>query len=222
MTIAHRGGHNEQAVGSRSIVKEEVECKLINDATGKYLSKLGAKHVDCSQGRCNESTDLVNGVKKANSNGAEIFTSIHMNNAYSSKQNKAMGVEIWVYKDKFKEAEQVLNKLVALGFKNRGIKSMVREGKNLYELKQTTGRAMIIECGFVESTVDMDLYKKLGADKIGQVIAEGLTGKTVKKKETRYSVKVSGMTDQKRQQLIIDFLKENKFNYKAEKYEVEI
>ena len=38
---------------------------------------------------------------------------------------------------------------------------------------------MIIEVCFVEATKDVELYKKLGADKIGKAIAEGILNKNI-------------------------------------------
>lgn len=40
---------------------------------------------------------------------------------------------------------------------------------------------MIIEVCFVEATKDVELYKKLGADKIGKAIAEGILNKNIYK-----------------------------------------
>lgn len=79
------------------------------------------------------------------------------------------------YNDNFIEAKRVVDNLGKLGFKNRGIKN----NKNLYELKYTIMKAMIVEVCFVEAVKDVELYKTLGYDKIGKNIAEGLIGKEI-------------------------------------------
>lgn len=173
MKIAHRGGHNHQATGAVGIINEVIEDRKVNEALGKYLSQLGIEHLDVTPGNCDSNSDLAYGVNKANNWGADLFVSIHFNKAYNS-YNGAIGSEVCVYSN-LPEAQRVVNKLSSLGFVNRGQK--VRTG--LYELKNTSMKAMIVEVCFCEATEDVALYKKLGADAIGKAIAEALTGKTV-------------------------------------------
>lgn len=118
-------------------------------------------------------TDLAYGVNNANSWGAELFVSIHFNKAYNS-YNGAIGSEVCVYSTN-DIAQRVVNALGSLGFKNRGQK--VR--KELYELKNTSMNAMIVETCFVEATEDVALYRRLGPDAIGKSIAEAIANKKV-------------------------------------------
>ena len=60
--------------------------------------------------------------------------------------------------------------MAALGFTNRGVKTST----SLYVLKNTKSPALLIEVCFVDDKDDCNLYKKVGADKIGKAIAEGL------------------------------------------------
>ena len=53
-----------------------------------------------------------------------------------------------------------------LGFKNRGVK----DGSNLYVIKNTRCTAILIEVCFVDNKQDADLYNKLGYTKIAQAI----------------------------------------------------
>ncbi len=61
-----------------------------------------------------------------------------------------------------------------MGFNNRGIK----DGSNLYVIRNTKAKAMLIELFFIDS-VDVELYKKVGADIIGKAIAEGIMGQVI-------------------------------------------
>lgn len=179
MKIAIRRGHNRQAIGSVGLVSEVEENEKILASTIKYLKQLGHQVLDVSPGNMTSSSDLAYGVKKANDYGADVFISIHCNKAYNS-YNGAIGSECYVYSksDKFKDeviAQRIVNNFGALGFKNRGVK----ESNAFYELKNTKMEAVIVECFFVEATEDVALYKKLGSDKLGQAIAEGITNQKV-------------------------------------------
>ena len=179
MKIAIRRGHNRQAIGSVGLVNEVIENENILDPTIKYLKQLGHEVLDVSPSNMTSASDLAYGVKKANDWGADLFVSIHNNKAYNT-YNGAIGSECYVYSktDNHKDeviAQRIVNNLGALGFKNRGVK----ESTSFYELKNTKMNAVIVECFFVEATEDVALYKKLGADKLGKAIAEGIANKKV-------------------------------------------
>lgn len=206
MKIAVRGGHTERCTGSVGIIKELTEDRLVKDAVIKYLKQLGHTVLDVTPPvnyTSNEGTDLAYGVNKANSWGANMFVSIHFNNAYKT-YNGAIGTEVCVY-NKFTEAQRVVDGIASLGFKNRGQKV---QGNGLYELRETTMKSMIIEVCFVEATKDVEIYRKSGADKVGKVIAEAIANKKVPdpkpptntntgKKETYYRVCVGSFKDKK-------------------------
>ena len=178
MKIAIRRGHNRKAIGSVGLVNEVIENENILKPTINYLKKLGHEVLDVSPSDMDSDSDLAYGVNKANTWGADLFVSIHCNKAYNS-YNGAIGAEAYVYSksDGFKDeeiAQRIVNKLGSLGFKNRGVK----EGA-YYELKNTKMNAVIVECFFVEATEDVALYKRLGADKLGKAIAEGIANKVV-------------------------------------------
>ena len=173
--ITHRRGHNFQSVGSRLLIKEEIECDKINKSLGKYLDQLGEQHKDVSPGNMSSSKDLKYGVDMSNSLKADLFASIHMNSSPGEVEG-ALGCEVWVYSDKeLIQAKRVCQELEKLGFKNRGVKV----NPEYYELKNTKCKAMIIEVCFVNSKTDVEIYNKVGYDAIGKAIAQGLTGKTI-------------------------------------------
>lgn len=173
MKIAVRGGHNFLAKGACGIIDETTEDRKVKDAVIKYLKQAGHSVLDVTPSNMDSSADLAYGVNKATNWGAELFISIHFNKAYDS-YNGAIGSEVCVY-NTFDMAQRVVNKLGSLGFKNRGQK--VRQG--LYELRKTSCKAMIVEVCFVEATEDVALYRKLGYDRIGMAIAEGVCGKSL-------------------------------------------
>lgn len=170
MKIAVRGGHCPNVPGSSALIDELTEDRLVKNAVIKYLKQLGINVLDVTPPDTNStsSSDLSYGVNEANNWGADLFVSIHFNNAYSS-YNGALGTEVCVYSE-YDTAKRVVNKMASLGFKNRGQK--VRTG--LYELRHTSMKSMIVEVCFVEATEDVALYKKLGYDKIGKTIAEAI------------------------------------------------
>ena len=168
--IAVRGGHCPKVPGARGILDELTEDRKVKDAVIKYLKQLGNEVLDVTppDSISTSSADLAYGVNKANNWGADLFVSIHFNKAYDS-YNGALGSEVCVYSTHV-IAKRVVDALGALGFKNRGQK--IRTG--LYELRNTSMKSMIVETCFVEATDDVALYRKLGPDAIGKVIAEAI------------------------------------------------
>ncbi len=65
----------------------------------------------------------------------------------------------------------MLNNIVSLGYTNRGIK----DGSNLYVIRNTKAKSMLIECCFCDNSGDMNRYN---ADKMADAIVKGLVGKT--------------------------------------------
>ena len=175
MKIAVRGGHCPKVTGASALINELTEDRKVKDSVIKYLKELGHTVLDVTppDSTNTSSSDLAYGVNKANNWGAELFISIHFNKAYNSYTG-AIGSEVCVYSN-FDIAKRVVDGLASLGFKNRGQK--VRN--NLYELKNTKMKSMIVEVCFVEATEDVALYKKLGPDTVGKAIAEAIANKKV-------------------------------------------
>lgn len=178
MKIAVRGGHCPKVTGASALLNELTEDRKVKDAVIKYLKQLGHEVLDVTppDSTSTSSADLVYGVNKANEWGADLFVSIHFNKAYNS-YNGAIGSEVCVYST-HEIAQRVVNALAGLGFKNRGQK--IR--KELYELRNTSMKAMIVETCFVEATEDVELYRKIGADAIGKAIAEAIVNKKLENK----------------------------------------
>ncbi|EPS46810.1 N-acetylmuramoyl-L-alanine amidase, partial [Clostridium botulinum A1 str. CFSAN002368] len=105
----------------------------------------------------------------ANNNNVDLYVSIHFN-CYNGN---AYGTEILTYEGKeLLEARKVLNNICSLGYTNRGIK----DGSNLYVLKHTKAKAMLIECCFCDNSGDMNRFN---AENMADAIVKGLVGTTV-------------------------------------------
>ena len=104
-------------------------------------------------------------VKSSNNCGAELFLPIHCN---ASAAHTGYGVECWTYKcNKHEAAKRICSNMEKPGFRNRGIK----DGRNLYVVKNTTAKAILIELFFLDNYTDRKRYLELGADKIATAIA---------------------------------------------------
>ena len=170
LKIAVRAGHNFTVPGVCGIIDETIESRNIKDEILKNLIILGYEVLDVTSPNSYNTitSDLCYGVNRANEWEADIFISIHFNRAYKY-YNGAIGSEVCVY-DVFNEAERVAKSLGSLGFKNRGLKLR----KELYELKHTYMKAMIIKVCFVDASLDVETYKTLGSEKIGSCIAKAI------------------------------------------------
>lgn len=175
MKIAIRGGHCPRVPGASKFLDELTEDRKVKESVIKYLKQLGHEVFDVTPPDTINSSniDLSFGVNKANIFNVDLFVSIHFNKAYEI-YNGDLGSEVCVYTP-FDTAQRVVNGLGSLGFKNRG--QSVR--KNLYELKRTKMKSMIIEVCFVEAIGDVSLYKRLGHDLIGKTIAECISNKKI-------------------------------------------
>ena len=172
MKIAIRGGHCPKVPGASGILNEVTEDRKVKDAVIKYLKQLGHQVYDVTppDSMATSSGDLAHGVNEANRLKVDIFASIHFN----AFNGTASGTEVCVYSP-HDYAQRVVDNITKLGFKYRGQK--VRTG--LYELKNTTMKAMIVEVCFVDSTIDAEIYKRVGHDAVGKAIAEGIVNQKV-------------------------------------------
>lgn len=196
MKINISAGHcpdGKGACGAVGFLKESTEARKIKDAVIKYMSGHTVK--DCTDDANHTSREnLQTIVSKHNKNKVDMNISVHLNASKKSKKDgKTKGVEVLVtgnWKNAEEMAKRICKKISELGFTNRGVK--IR--KNLYFLNQTNGPSMLIETCFVDDEDDAVLYKKVGADRIGKAIAEGITGKAVTSEKPNASSKPSQTT----------------------------
>lgn len=173
--LGHGVGQDRGAVG---IIAEET---IINQVGELVISKLESLGHTVLRLRPISTTTVNNSLQqrytKANNNNVDMCVSIHAN------AGGGIGTEVFTYKAKeVTEARNVLNNLVSLGFKNRGIK----DGSGLAMVKRPSATAMLIEICFIDTQNDVSLYNSVGYEKIANAIVKGLTGQTIE--STKYKI----------------------------------
>lgn len=170
--ISINAGHTTSGAGYGAEYKgfreSEINRAVVNALIPK-LKKLGHTiHISTVDKAATNTAYLQQVVKSANNSGAELFLSIHCN---ASSAHTGYGVECWTYKgNKHAEAKRICSNLSNLGFRNRGIK----DGRNLYVVKNTYAKAILVELFFLDNYTDRKLYLELGADQIASAIADAI------------------------------------------------
>lgn len=165
--LGHGVNYDGGAIGR---IEEET---IINEVGTLVISKLKALGDEVLSVRPSSATSLGNSLSQrctaSNNFNPDIFVSLHAN------AGGGRGVEIYTYGGKNLDAAQrILDNMVALGFRNRGIK----DGSKLYVIRNTVTPAMLIEICFVD-TDDVDIYNRVGANAIADAIVKGLKGTTI-------------------------------------------
>jgi N-acetylmuramoyl-L-alanine amidase len=165
-------GHNCPPDSGAEGIKSE--NKLTMEVGNKVIAKLenlGHTVIACKPNSARTvNQSLGSRCEKANSNRVDIFVSIHFN-AFNGQAN---GTEVFAISDAGKKvAQKVLDEIVKLGFFNRGVKS----GSHLYVLRRTNMPGILIECCFIDSAKDIQLYN---GETMANAIVAGLTGKVAK------------------------------------------
>jgi N-acetylmuramoyl-L-alanine amidase len=162
-------GHNcPPDTGAKGI---KLEDNLTVEVSTKVIAKLrslGHEAISCKPDRADSvSQSLGRRCNIANRNKVDIFVSIHFN-AFNGQAN---GTEVFAQTDAARKiAQPVLNEIRKLGFFSRGVKN----GSHLYVIKNTNMPAILIECCFIDSAKDMQLYD---GEAMASAIVTGLTGK---------------------------------------------
>ncbi len=164
-------GHNcpPADTGAVGVINEELEAAKVALQLKAMLIGRGHKvEVSRPTGRTvNES--LSQRCAQSNQWGAGLFISLHFN-AYEPTDNPR-GAEVLVASGLGRKyGQKILDNLEALGFKSRGIKN----GANMFVLRNTQAPAVLVEICFVDSDADTDLYETLGPTKIAEAIATSL------------------------------------------------
>lgn len=158
--------------GAIGIVTEETIINKVGALVISKLRNLGHEVIELRPESANSVNDsLQKRYNKANNNNVDICVSIHAN------CGGGHGTEIFTFgaKDVY-GASEILKKICAIGFTNRGIK----DGKNLAMVRRPSALAMLIEICFCDSQSDVDLYSD-NIENIANAIVEGLTGQVSNK-----------------------------------------
>ncbi|NFQ85107.1 N-acetylmuramoyl-L-alanine amidase [Clostridium sporogenes] len=155
----------------------KAESNLTREVGTKVISKLqalGHTVIKCYKDSCSSLTDSLSyRTNTANNNNVDLYVSIHFN-CYNGS---AYGTEVFTYGGKeLQQARSVLNNISTLGYANRCKNTSLKDGSNLYVLKHTKAKAMLIECCFCDNAGDMNRYN---AENMANAIVKGLVGTTV-------------------------------------------
>ena len=188
MKIAIRGGHNFSVPGASALIDETTEDRKVKDSVIKYLKIAGHEVIDVTAPDSYDTvlSDLEYGVNMAQKEQVGLFISIHFDKCYDHYEG-ALGTACWIL-GTGGQAEIIGNRIcdsvsTGIGLKNRGI----HIDPKLFELRKTTMPAIICEVCFTEATEDIEIYKKVGPDIIGQLIANGINGSNIVVSETPVS-----------------------------------
>ena len=151
--IGHNVPYDTGAVGIR---REDDLNRLVGNSLISKLRERGIKVVNCTPNTAKSLNDsLYQRVNTANNSGATLFVSIHHNACPGG-----YGSEVLCIKDNYQDGlstkvgEAILNELASIGLKNRGVK----DRRDLYVINNTSMPALIVECAFVDSSLDMANY----------------------------------------------------------------
>lgn len=169
MKIILNSGHTLYGKGGGAVgyINESTETRKIVNAVKRYLEMKGHEVVVVNVDKANSQSAYLYAVAKlANKHpNADLFASLHFN------AGKGSGCECYTWKGLHtKPAMGICGELNKLGFKNRGIKN----GSQLYVISKTTMPSVLVEVCFVDNRLDVELYKKLGVNVIGQAITRGI------------------------------------------------
>ena len=173
MKIAFDLGHGMMSGRDRGADGFILEETIINDVGSFVVAKLRALGHEVIETRPTQADTIMDSlsqrVNKANDNNVDLFVCLHAN------AGGGQGTEVFTYEGKeLEQARNVLNNIVALGFRNRGIK-----GESLYVTNHTNADSFLIEVCFVDTQSDVDLYNSLGAEVIADAIVKGIVGETI-------------------------------------------
>lgn len=168
-------GHTLQnggCCGACGLLKESVENRPVGDLVIQGLRLKGHTVVDCScDYATNASDQLYNIVKKANAQPLDLFISLHLNAFNGSGYGAEIITTTTTSQENKEHADKVINHYCdKLGFKNRGHKY----NNDLYVLRKTNAKAMLIEMCFVDNQGDANRWNQLGHQAIANAIIEGV------------------------------------------------
>ncbi len=165
MKLVINAGHTKlgKGNGASKYLNESTETRKIAYELMKLLAD--SKH-EVIPAVFDRSTDnLKEAVTLANNEQADLFLSIHLNAGGGS------GCEAYTWKgQQVPEAVKMCSYLKKLGFKNRGVK----DGSNLYVIKNTRCTAILLEVCFVDNKADAELFKQVGYSNIAKAIYSAL------------------------------------------------
>ena len=197
--IALDAGHGLYTAGKRclkSIDKNETREWFLNDRICDKVEKMLASYEGYSLIRVDDTTgktdvSLADRVKKANNFGADFYLSVHHNAGING--GSGGGIMSIIY-TKASETSAKYQKIIydelikETGFKGNRTSPMPKQ--DLYVCRHTTMPAVLIECGFMDSTTDVPVIL---SETFAESAAEGIVKALVE--IGKLTKKQSGFTD---------------------------
>lgn len=171
MKICINPGHtlNGEGSGAIGIKNESEENRKVASEVIRLFSNNGYTVIESRVDKASSNKEYLSKCFDiANKSKADLFISIHFN----AFDGNAYGVEALIYDDKSgsKEiANKICEKVASLGFRNRGVKKR----PELYVLKHTNMKAVLVECCFVDNKGDMNRYDY---KTMAKAIVDGIVG----------------------------------------------
>lgn len=171
MKLNVHGGHSLKCRGASGLLDEVNEDRAVKNKVIALLRANGYTVYDCTDDvGATQNANLRNIVNKCNAHKVDLDVSIHLN------AGGGTGTEVYVYSDSSKAkgyAQRIVNNISnSLGIRNRGVKTST----NLYVLRKTNSPSLLVECCFVDNSVDK---VKWNVDKCAKAIVEGILNSTV-------------------------------------------
>ena len=163
-------GHNLRCdVGAVGIRREDELNLLVGRALISKFKGGGIKVIECLPSSASSHRDsLSKRCRAANYGNVDIFISIHHNacpGGYGSECLCIKGGQQNALSERLSKV--ILEEVCKLGFRNRGVK----DRRDLYVINNTTMPAIIVECAFVDSAMDMNGYD---SEKMAEAIFRGV------------------------------------------------
>ena len=210
--LALNAGHYKYTAGKRchkDIDPKETREWVLNDRICDKIEKILAEYdgievlrIDDTSGE--KDVSLANRTKKANDWGADFWLGIHHNAA--GKKFSGGGIVAYVYTSpsaKSLEWQKALYNASAKATGLFGNRSTPLAKGNLHEVRETKMPSVLMECGFMDSTVDVPIILSENfANNISEAFAKVIIEKSgatkkVDKAPTHYRVEVSFPTKSK-------------------------
>ena len=151
--------YNTGAYGAVGILNESNEVRKVKDTLITMLKNTGNTVYDCTCDMAYTQDEVLKYiVNLCNQHTVDLDISIHLNsgrNDYTGDGSTG-GVEVYIYDDSTREISEKICKYISeyLGIRNRGVKV----NKDLYVLKNTKNKAILIECCFADDKDDADKW----------------------------------------------------------------
>lgn len=174
MKINAHAGHSLVCRGASGLLDEVKEDRLVKNKLIEILKANGHTVYDCTDdtGKT-QSANLKAIVTKCNSHAVDWDLSIHLNSGRNDTKGdgKCGGVECYCYdQSSYNMAYKIARSIKdTLGIGYHG--EPVKYNKDLYVIRNTKSKAILIECCFVD---DKDDYNAWGATKCAMAIATAL------------------------------------------------